>query len=113
MGDYIVCRSCESPYCRGCNLKRLEIMLGSGKFDSLMNENRAINILTDISTVRHGHWRNFYKSGIKVDKGVVSSCCDMWNERASPYCPHCGAKMDAHTKCVYGGAPIGKKKESR
>ena len=92
---YIKCRSCESPYCKGCNLKRLEMMLENGKLDPLMNENRAINTSTDVSPVRYGRWNRAYKSGIKVDEGVVCACCDMWNERRSRYCPHCGAKMDA------------------
>ena len=94
MGDFIVCRSCKSPYCKGCNLKRLEMMLENGKLDHLMNENRAINTSTDVAPMRHGRWNNSYKSGAKVYRGFVSSCCDMWNERKSPYCPNCGAKMD-------------------
>lgn len=81
MGDYIKCRSCESPYCKGCNLKRLEMMLENGKFD--------------VAPVLHGRWNTAYKSGIKVDEGVVSTCCDTWNARRSRYCPNCGAKMDA------------------
>lgn len=96
MGDYIVCRSCKSPYCRGCNLKRLEIMLRNGTLDCLMNANRVISVSTDVAPVRHGHgqWSRSYKSGVEVYEGVVCSCCDMWNERGSNYCPHCGAKMD-------------------
>lgn len=94
MDDYIRCRSCESPYCKGCNLKRLEMMLENGKFDILMNGNRAIIASTDVAPVLHGRWNRAYKSGVKVAVGCVSSCCDMWNERASHYCPHCGAKMD-------------------
>ena len=39
-------------------------------------------------------WKDHYRSGIKVSKGVVSGCCDMWNERKSDYCPSCGAIMD-------------------
>ena len=94
MGDYIVCRSCKSPYCKGCNLKRLEIMLRNGTFECLMNENRVIRISTDVSPVRHGRWNRIYKSRVKAPEGVVCSCCDRWSERGSPYCPNCGAKMD-------------------
>lgn len=43
----------------------------------------------------HGRWVKQYRSGIPVDKGYVSSCCDMWSDRKSNYCPNCGAKMDA------------------
>ena len=48
----------------------------------------------DVAPVVHGHWSRFYKSGIEVYDGAVSSCCDMWNERETHYCPNCGAKMD-------------------
>lgn len=48
----------------------------------------------DVVEVRHGQWQKHYKSGTTVSDGFVSSCCDMWNERETPYCPHCGAKMD-------------------
>ena len=43
---------------------------------------------------KHGQWNRFYRSGTTVSEGYVSSCCDMWNERKSHYCPHCGAIMD-------------------
>ena len=48
----------------------------------------------DVVEVRRGQWQKHYKSGTTVSDGFVSSCCDMWNERETPYCPHCGAKMD-------------------
>ena len=48
-----------------------------------------------VEPVRHGRWVKQYRSGIPVDKGYVSSCCDMWSDRKSNYCPNCGAKMDA------------------
>ena len=44
--------------------------------------------------VRRGKWGKAYKSKIVVAKGYVSSCCDMWNERKSDFCPYCGAMMD-------------------
>ena len=47
MAEYIVCRNCDSPDCKGCNLKNLETMLNSGKFDCLMNENHCINPSAD------------------------------------------------------------------
>lgn len=42
---------------------------------------------------RLGYWCKEYKSGVKVYRGWVSTCCDMWSERLSRYCPYCGAKM--------------------
>lgn len=44
--------------------------------------------------VSHGKWVPMYRSGVKVERGYVSTCCDMWAERKSPYCPQCGARMD-------------------
>lgn len=48
----------------------------------------------DVSPVQHGRWEYKYRSGTVPQTGVVSSCCDMWNERSTDYCPWCGAKMD-------------------
>ncbi len=48
----------------------------------------------DVAPVVHGRWLTHYRSGLAVAAGFVSSCCDMWAERWSDYCPHCGAKMD-------------------
>ena len=48
----------------------------------------------DVQEVRHGQWQKHYKSGTTVSDGFVSSCCDMWNERETPYCPYCGTRMD-------------------
>ena len=52
MAEYIKCRNCESPDCKGCNLKRLETMLENGKFDCMMNENRCINTSADVEPVQ-------------------------------------------------------------
>lgn len=43
--------------------------------------------------IQEGVWKKCYSSGVVVDSGVVSSCCDMWNDRETPYCPYCGLKM--------------------
>ena len=51
-----------------------------------------------VQPVKHGHWCDRYKSGTPADNGVVSSCCDMWNERKTDFCPHYGAKMDGGEK---------------
>lgn len=48
----------------------------------------------DVVPVKHGSWISHYYSGTTVAEGVVSSCCDMWNNRKTDYCPYCGAKMD-------------------
>ena len=52
----------------------------------------------DVAPVVHGRWSKFYKSGNMVEEGFVSSCCDMWNERRSNFCPNCGARMDGDEK---------------
>lgn len=48
----------------------------------------------DVEPVVHGRWITHYRSGTPVAEGYVSTCCDMWNNRKSDYCPNCGAKMD-------------------
>lgn len=48
----------------------------------------------DVAPVVHGWWGKHYLSGTPVADGYVSTCCDMWNNRKSDYCPNCGAKMD-------------------
>ena len=92
MAEYIGCRECDSPYCKGCNLKNLETMLRNGKFDCIMNENRCINTDADVAPVVHGKW---------VDNGIpdsiLSGCCVCGFTCGSSsffYCPNCGAKMD-------------------
>lgn len=48
----------------------------------------------DVAPVVHGRWVTHYRSGTPVAEGHVSTCCNMWNNRKSDYCPSCGAKMD-------------------
>lgn len=48
----------------------------------------------DVAPVVHGQWATHYRSGTTVAEGYVSTCCDMWNNRKSDYCPNCGARMD-------------------
>ena len=94
MAEYIACRSCDSPDCKGCNLKRLETMLENGKFECLMDENRGINTLADVAPVRHGRWET---NSDRPDSLICSICkCgfDMWKHDPHNYCPNCGAKMD-------------------
>lgn len=52
----------------------------------------------DVAPVVHGRWVTHYRSGTAVAEGYVSTCCDMWNNRKSNYCPNCGAKMDGGAK---------------
>ena len=96
MAEYITCRRCDSPDCKGCNLKRLETMLGSGKFDCLMNENRAIDTSADVAPVRHGRWiehKHFHHDHY-IDSTYECSECKVEEPLTSDYCPNCGARMD-------------------
>ena len=101
MAEYIGCRNCESPDCKGCNLKNLETMLNNGKFDCLMNENRCINPSADVAPVRHGRWekqRGLYscsECGMTCPYDVQADVIEYW---ACSYCPNCGAKMDKHNE---------------
>ena len=88
MADYIKCRNCESPDCKGCNLKNLETMLKNGKFDCLMNGNRCVNPSADVAPVRHARWKSYGKN-----LGECSECGEIVSVRSN-YCPNCGAKMD-------------------
>ena len=86
MAEYIKCRNCESPDCKGCNLKRLETMLENGKFDCMMNENRCINTSADVEPVqewipvteRLPDWRDgkvlvFTKYGFSICERTVNN----------------------------------------
>ena len=98
MAEYIGCRNCDSPDCKGCNLKNLETMLNNGKFDCLMNENRCINPSEDVAPVRHGRW---------IDKGEYAVCTECGGRSGTQYdsvepiplmtqfCPNCGANMES------------------
>ena len=95
MAEYIGCRECDSPYCKGCNLKNLETMLRNGKFDCIMNKNRCINTVADVVPVVHGRWgtgRFNLETGNYEEQ--CTRCRNFSKEYGKPYCPNCGAKMD-------------------
>lgn len=46
-----------------------------------------------VKEVKYGSWTDHYQSGITVESGVVSTCCDMWNATKTDFCPRCGAEM--------------------
>ena len=100
MAEYITCRRCDSPDCKGCNLKRLETMLKNGKFDCLMNENRAIDTSADVAPVRHGQWiMGTGENGLQRGHRECSRCGEIVKYGYSLYgvhnfCNYCGAKMD-------------------
>ena len=100
MAEYIACRRCDSPDCKGCNLKRLETMLGNGKFDCLMNENRAIDASADVELVRNGRWiMGTGENGLQRGHRECSRCGEIVKYGYSLYgvhifCNYCGAKMD-------------------
>ena len=90
MAEHIACRRCDSPDCKGCNLKRLETMLENGKFDCLMNENRCINSSSDVAPVRHGRWLCV---DTDTEQFFLCNRCKKKEYWESNYCPNCGAKM--------------------
>lgn len=91
MAEYIACRRCDSPDCKGCNLKRLETMLENGKFDCLMNENRAIDTSADVEPVRNGHWLCV---DTDTEQFFLCNRCKKKEYWESKYCPNCGCRMD-------------------
>ena len=92
MAEYIGCRKCDSPDCKGCNLKNLETMLNNGKFDCLMNGNRCINPSADVAPVRHGRWDENGRCTVCGGHAPFWSMASTYYE--SPYCFECGANMD-------------------
>lgn len=102
MAEYIECRECTSPSCKGCNTYILSQMLHHGKFNCLMNGNRTIHF-ADVAPVVHARW-----VGLEYD-GYADGCpvYDLWEcsncgEEVSgedvpdthPWCHGCGARMD-------------------
>lgn len=51
----------------------------------------------------HAHWRQTYKSGLKVPCGnAVCSNCDCFSHYRSSTCPNCSAEMDEEVKTMFG-----------
>lgn len=97
MTKYIRYRECDSPYCKGCNLKNLEMMLRNGKFDCIMNENHCINTTAEVAPVVHGRWDGNDCTVCKLpwNYNMVQDADDWGYFDPMPkYCPNCGAKMD-------------------
>lgn len=95
MAEYIGCKECDSPYCKGCNLKNLETMLRNGKFDCIMNENRCINTAADVAPVVHGKWENGNPICPVCGKDKFKDLdADIWCDWQPDFCPNCGARMN-------------------
>lgn len=57
--------------------------------------NRQAENLKGWEPVKHGKWEEFaYDYGGAIDKGYRCSLCSQNAYINSPFCPHCGAKMD-------------------
>lgn len=64
------------------------------EYNVVVNDLICRQPVVDVASVVHGRWVTHYRSGTPVAEEYVSTCCDMWNNRKSDYCPNCGAKMD-------------------
>ena len=96
MAEYIereaTIKRIEEVYCADCNSYNGVRCRACGTGDAIdMIEDAPA---ADVAPVVHGRWVTHYRSGTPVAEGYVSTCCDMWNNRKSDYCPNCGAKMD-------------------
>lgn len=91
-----------------------DMLLSSDKRKVYEGMNTALNVVhnipaADVQEVRHGHWENAKGEFRDCGRGIVfivsatcSVCGRQVNEaywkgnppKKTPYCPHCGAKMD-------------------
>lgn len=53
--ELIGCRTCSSPYCKGCNMFTLYKALNAGKFDALMSANRTLYD-SDLDNLDRDRW---------------------------------------------------------
>ena len=58
-----------------------------------MNENRHLNIDTDVVPVRHGRWIDLERVGFATWE-TECSCCGVKAYKQFRFCPNCGALMD-------------------
>lgn len=100
MAEFIDCRNCESPNCRGCNVYILDQALKSGRLDGLKGENNTIRIpAADVRPVVRGRW---------IKKGCYAVCSNCGERKAIAwtttveelvnvyrlkFCNNCGADM--------------------
>lgn len=88
--------SVEERYCKPCKAEGKDhngCWCRACWVDDMLDEVDCFHP-ADVAPVVHGRWVTHYRSGTPVAEGYVSTCCDMWNNRKSNYCPNCGAKMD-------------------
>lgn len=89
-------KSVEERYCKPCKAEGKDhngCWCRACWVDDMLDEVECFQP-SDVAPVVHGRWVTHYRSGTPVAEGYVSTCCDMWNNRKSNYCPNCGAKMD-------------------
>ena len=78
--------------------KLREVPHGKIKDGTLQNiSNRANEIASPPAHIDRSEWtaewKGNYRSGVSAGTGFVCSFCDMWNDRKSDFCPHCGKAM--------------------
>lgn len=89
-------KSVEERYCKPCKVEGKDYsgcLCRACWVDDMLDEVDCFQP-SYVAPVMHGRWVTHYRSGTTVAEGYVSTCCDMWNNRKSDYCPNCGAKMD-------------------
>ena len=91
MAEYIECRKCNAPSCKGCNTYILSQMLHHGKFNCLMDEHHTIRFAADVAPVVHGRW---IARDETFTRFMCSNCKSKNHRGGDNYCPNFGAKMD-------------------
>jgi hypothetical protein len=73
------------------------VIVDDSRFDVNEIKKRIMRIPTvDAEPVRHGKWIEPYKNDIW--DCYQCSCCKLRRVNETPYCPNCGAKMDAEVE---------------
>ena len=89
-------KSVEERYCKPCKAEGKDhngCWCRACWVDDMLDEVECFQP-ADVAPVVRGRWVRHYRSGTPVAEGYVSTCCDMWNNRKSDYCPSCGAIME-------------------